>query len=396
MSKGVDFRKILVIFISLILMVNVTGCGTDEALLESAYQKALSEGTSQNEDEEKEKNTTEKEITTRIEKEETTTRKVEVTTEETEYEEVYEYEQKKYKDTVTLSIPKDWREHESDSGVVWGENSSEYFESVTVIIQNQMWTMEQCKTWSDTLGDDYSVSYEGERECADKWAYVIDTKKNEENKYQRWILIPLDDSMLTLVFTSWYEKFDFVEPFDTVYNSIQIDEKKKTDDSNVIEPGMYKVGKDIKVGTYILFNAQASRDAYMCVSSDANQEDIIFNENFGNNLIIKVKKGEYLELSGCLAVSFKRLTRSEESIKKVIDMMNDRIDEGAMYLVGTTLEPGEYKLKRSDDSLGGYYCIYRDARHDNIVSNDYFDRNSTYVNVKKGDYLLLSNCKIVK
>ena len=376
-------------------MLNVTGCGTDEALLESAYQKAMSEGTSQKAETEKEKTTTEKEVIT-VKKEETTTQKVEVATEETEDEELYEYEQKSYKDVISLNIPKDWYEYESDTGIVWSSNISEIKDSVQVQIADSTRTIDDCKTWSEVLEKrGYVISYEGKRACAGRDSYVVDYMNTEDGTYQRLIDIPLGKSVVTIIMDSNYEIGDYVDPFYEVMNSIQIFEKQKTDNSNVIEPGMYKVGKDIKAGTYMLFNARASMDAYMCVSSDANQDDIIFNENFGNNLIIKVKKGEYLELSGCLAASFKTLTRSDESIEKVLDMMSDRIDEGAMYLVGTTLEPGEYKLKRTDDGLGGYYCIYSDARHNDIVSNDYFDRNSTYVNVKKGDYLLLSNCKIV-
>lgn len=167
--------------------------------------------------------------------------------------------------------------------------------------------------------------------------------------------------------------------------------KKKT---KAYGEGMYKVGKDIPEGEYILYNL-SDRNAYTCVSDDANQNDIIFNENFPSDLIITVYDDEYLELSRCMAIDLDELIEgNEDKTDTLIDVVSDRVDEGVMYKVGLMLEEGEYKLETTG-KRSGYYCIYSDSRHRDIVANDNFD-NSTYVEVSDGEYLLLSRCKIVE
>lgn len=167
--------------------------------------------------------------------------------------------------------------------------------------------------------------------------------------------------------------------------------KKKT---KAYGEGMYKVGKDIPEGEYILYNT-SSYDAYTCVSDDANQNDIIFNENFPSDLIITVYDDEFLDLSRCMAINLDELIEgNEDKTDTLIDVVSDRVDEGVMYKVGLMLDEGEYKLETTGKS-SGYYCIYSDSRHDDIVANDNFD-SSTYVEVSDGEYLLLSRCKIVE
>lgn len=155
----------------------------------------------------------------------------------------------------------------------------------------------------------------------------------------------------------------------------------------VYQSNMYKVGVDIDAGEYMLF-AESELGGYVCVSSDANQDDIIYNDNFGNNLIATFEDGEYVDLSRCFAIPYDKVTAD------ISELIKDYIDEGAMYKVGTNLEAGEYKLEATDD-YGGYYCIYSDSRHDYIIANDNFD-NNTYVSVSDGEYLLLSRCKIIE
>lgn len=64
---------------------------------------------------------------------------------------------------------------------------------------------------------------------------------------------------------------------------------------SVINAGMYKVGVDIEPGEYMLFNNDDYR-AYVCVSTDSNQNDIVYNENFANNYIATFNEGEYVEI----------------------------------------------------------------------------------------------------
>ncbi len=144
--------------------------------------------------------------------------------------------------------------------------------------------------------------------------------------------------------------------------------------------GQYKVGADIPSGEYIVLSTSGA--GYFAVTSDANGSDIIFNDNFKVNSIITVYDDEYVELSRAFAVS------SEEFYSRYTIKSDS---SGVMLKVGTDIEAGEYKLASESDS--GYYCIYSDSRHDDIVSNNNFSGNN-YVAVSDGEYLLLSRCFI--
>lgn len=147
--------------------------------------------------------------------------------------------------------------------------------------------------------------------------------------------------------------------------------------------GQYKVGLDIPSGEYVLL-ATGSTAAYFSVSNDANGDDILFNDNFETNSIIEIRNGEYVELKRCIAIDSKEF-HSEYSINED--------NYGVMLKVGYDIWPGEYKLV-AQPGKSGYYCIYNDARHDDIEANDNFD-SSSYVSVKMGQYLILNRCKIM-
>ena len=150
---------------------------------------------------------------------------------------------------------------------------------------------------------------------------------------------------------------------------------------NPYEPGMYKVGVDIPAGEYAFVAYYSS--AYVCVSADSNQNDILENENFSNTFIITVADGQYLEANRCGFV------RADEVVMVTND---DGSFSDGMYRVGIDIPAGEYKLT-SDN--GGYYCVYPNSVPPfDIVDNDLFDTN-TYVTVKDGQYLLLSRCTAV-
>lgn len=160
-----------------------------------------------------------------------------------------------------------------------------------------------------------------------------------------------------------------------------LEESENTQKSNHYFAGMYKVGSDIPSGEYILYSNEGTDGSlYFCVSSDSNQDNIIFNDSTKNNSIITVQDGEYLELSRCYAIPFTG---------------NEEVDIGGEYFmvkVGANFQEGEYKIEATEDR--GYYCIYSDSRESEILSNDNFE-GSTYVTVKNGDYFLVSRAKIV-
>lgn len=148
------------------------------------------------------------------------------------------------------------------------------------------------------------------------------------------------------------------------------------------EAGQYKVGLDMVPGMYVLMST-SDYAGYFSVTSDANGRDILFNDNFETNSVIEVEWGEYVELKRCIAVEANAFYR-EYSIKDGLS--------GVMLRVGYDIMPGEYRLVTTGDMMG-YYCIYDDARHDDIVDNDNFE-NSSYVSVRYGQFLILNRCRI--
>ena len=135
-------------------------------------------------------------------------------------------------------------------------------------------------------------------------------------------------------------------------------------------------------GEYIVMPSNRS-SGYFSVNSDANGDDILFNDNFKYNSIITVYDEEYLELSSAVAYPF-----DEWCSQNTLDTSK----EGSMLKIGVNLPAGEYKLNATSDR-GGYYCIYSDSRQQDILSNDNFE-GQAYINVSDGQYLVLSNCII--
>ena len=146
--------------------------------------------------------------------------------------------------------------------------------------------------------------------------------------------------------------------------------------------GKYKVGRDFIAGEYVLLNT-SDYSGYFAISSDTNGRDTVANGLFEVNSIITVYDGEYLELSRCIAIESTDFY-SSYTIKA------DR--DGTMLKVGSDIMPGEYKLIAASDT-SGYYSIYNDSRQTDIVDNSLF-KNSAWVTVQYGQYIVLSRCHI--
>lgn len=193
---------------------------------------------------------------------------------------------------------------------------------------------------------------------------------------------------------------DYSDDFESILNSLTISEpetnnpekiESATQKNNneeappsvtVYGPGILKVGYDMPAGEYIVMPSNRS-SGYFSVNSDANGDDILFNDNFKYNSIITVYDEEYLELSSAVAYPF-----DEWCSQNTLDTSK----EGSMLKIGVNLPAGEYKLNATSDR-GGYYCIYSDSRQQDILSNDNFE-GQAYINVSDGQYLVLSNCII--
>jgi hypothetical protein len=150
------------------------------------------------------------------------------------------------------------------------------------------------------------------------------------------------------------------------------------------QEGVYKVGKDLPAGEYLLTSYDDRYvGGYMCVSSDSNRSDIIHNELFLTFHYITVENGQYLELTRCGAVSVEEDSLTFKSY--------DDLGPG-MYRIGTDIPAGEYKLIADKDAIAAYSCIYdNSSAYRKIIANDIINNNS-YVTVEEGQYLLLSQC----
>lgn len=150
------------------------------------------------------------------------------------------------------------------------------------------------------------------------------------------------------------------------------------------QEGVYKVGKDLPAGEYLLISYDDQYvGGYMCVSSDSNRNDIIHNELFLTFHYITVENGQYLELTRCGAVSVEEDSLTFKSY--------DDLGPG-MYKVGIDIPAGEYKLIADKDAIAAYSCIYdNSSAYRKIIANSIINNNS-YVTVEEGQYLLLSRC----
>jgi len=152
--------------------------------------------------------------------------------------------------------------------------------------------------------------------------------------------------------------------------------------NSIIQPGMYKVGTDIKAGEYVIVSDQM---AYMQVSKDSTGalESIIANENVQNRTIITIKNGQYFEVKNGEIYPISKAPK--------VASTDNQLPAG-MYKVGLDIQPGEYKVMSQDS---GYVEVSTNSSHTlgGIVSNDNFT-GEKYITLKKGQYLKLGDATL--
>ena len=155
---------------------------------------------------------------------------------------------------------------------------------------------------------------------------------------------------------------------------------EKGSKENPYKAGMYKVGTELPAGEY-LFYPSGSQNAYVCVSSDSNQDNIIENENFSNSFFVTVSDGQYLQAKRCYFVKASDYT---------VAINEDGSFGEGMYRVGIDIPVGEYKLTSGENRA--YWCLYSSGNIPfDIDDNDNFE-GSAYVTVRKGQYLIIKRC----
>lgn len=159
---------------------------------------------------------------------------------------------------------------------------------------------------------------------------------------------------------------------------------------NYYSEGMYKVGKDIKAGTYVLIASDDFPYMEVTTSSTGDFEDIVTNALFKNRYYISVEDGHYIKTTDCKMYPLAKAPKVKLEGKETLQ-------EG-MYAVGTDIPAGEYMLIESEDALiGAYYCVTSNCNGDfldNIVTNSLFENNA-YITVEDGQYLEFTDCELV-
>ncbi len=155
-----------------------------------------------------------------------------------------------------------------------------------------------------------------------------------------------------------------------------------------IKSGMYKIGKDLPAGEYMLISESAFA-AYYQLSSDStgNLESIVSNDNFTGNRYVTAAEGQYLE--------FRDAVGYPAAEAPVLRAEDGRYNEG-MYKANRDIEPGEYKLVPDDAAIGSYVEIAKDSsgKLNSIISNDNF-QTEKYITVSDGQYIKLVGCHLI-
>lgn len=183
------------------------------------------------------------------------------------------------------------------------------------------------------------------------------------------------------------------EPYEADYNKIiesgNLQTAPEEDDMSDIptytkySSGQYKVGTDIPAGKYVVFSTEynGKLHGYIFETTDANSTDYVQTASFYYETIIEITEGNYLKLDSAYAIPMEE--NPEVDITK----------EGT-FLVGTHIDPGEYKIEQIDDKTGGYFFLYRDFTKNNYAGSDRFE-GSRYISVEDGQLLCLDNARLV-
>jgi hypothetical protein len=146
--------------------------------------------------------------------------------------------------------------------------------------------------------------------------------------------------------------------------------------------GTYLVGTDMPAGNYK--GSVSGGSGYWQVSSDANGNNIVANDNPTGAFYVQVRSGQYLTLQGATVAKAASTPAAAPSSQTYSD---------GTYLVGTDIPAGSYKGTVSGGT--GYWQVSKDANGNNILANGN-PVGSFYVQIKKGQYLKISGAEITR
>lgn len=157
--------------------------------------------------------------------------------------------------------------------------------------------------------------------------------------------------------------------------------------------GTYLVGTDIPAGNYVVSGELCYFKVCDSFPSDNNFDNIIVNDIFTGNRYITLHNGEYYQFERGVTVPLAVAPKYTA---------NNGVYRAGMYLVGRDIDPGRYYISVDRDATYGYYEVKSGAYNavpgkdlEGIIDNDLFT-STRYVNVEKGQYLILERANAVR
>lgn len=154
-------------------------------------------------------------------------------------------------------------------------------------------------------------------------------------------------------------------------------------DGDIYPEGMYKVGRDIPAGEYIVAPYSTGETTYVEVAKDSRgtMNSIFANESFYERGYVTINDGQYITVSrGAL--------KAADSCNPSSTYFPDGNFTSGMYKVGFDLPAGKYTITADDSSC--YIEIDKNSLNTfgSIIKNEIIDYGETYtITVKNGQYV---------
>ena len=153
---------------------------------------------------------------------------------------------------------------------------------------------------------------------------------------------------------------------------------------------MYKVGRDIPAGEYVLYADTSQYYGLVEVDNDSKQliEGVVSWNLIYGRAYITVEEGQYLIFEGTVGYSLAN--------DPALDTSSGQLGDG-MYKVGKDLPAGQYTVTSVYDEEGweGYIEISKDSKHlvdgSSVIYMDAFLGSKT-ITVTDGQYITLADC----
>ncbi len=174
-----------------------------------------------------------------------------------------------------------------------------------------------------------------------------------------------------------------------------IDSSVDLSDQVLFESGEYEVGVDIPAGKYLVFSDDHSGYGDFCFGvysqSDFSEESELSFEWYQGNAYVVLQEGTFIHFShSCMY----NVDNADISLKDLPGV--NRF--GGMYEVGKDIEPGRYKLEKTENQYSSQYMIYSsiDTSMPEIIEQNYSVEDNKEIYLSYGEYIFLKFGKPVK